>query len=221
MFQCPTEGSQGKHLPPEVIAHESRFHFFFPFPWIDGEMEGGMKRWSEWAIVLLLQTGHSARYPRDRGFFKVASYSASYLCVYMCVCVRLCVHAWVHAILWVSITFSQADISHHAEKKKCKPWTPVCLCERVLTRASARGSHKSPRSDGRSTAVGYERSLCLFSQAREPGADMREEWTAWQCYKCSVYNGGFLEGKCHSANALRYLNNTSTCNQTIVGIQAT
>lgn len=55
---------------------------------MDGRMEEGMKRWSEWAIVLLLQTGHSGKYPREQSFFKVASYSASYLC--MCVCLTAC-----------------------------------------------------------------------------------------------------------------------------------
>lgn len=97
----------------------------FSLSWINGRMEGGMKRSNEWTIVLLLQTGHSGKFLRGQSLFKVASYTTSYLCVFLSVCV----HACMHVVLWVSIRFSQADISLHAEKKKSA--NSECLYECV------------------------------------------------------------------------------------------
>lgn len=94
----------------------------FSLSWINGRMEGGMKRSNEWTIVLLLQTGHSGKFLRGQSLFKVASYTTSYLCVFLSVCV----HACMHVVLWVSIRFSQADISLHAEKKKVQT-ANVCM----------------------------------------------------------------------------------------------
>lgn len=137
----PTEVSQENIcLPKSLLMNQGFF-----FPWIDG----GMKRWSEWAIVLLLQTGHSKRIPREQSFFKVASYSAHYL--------RVC----AHVVLWVSITFSQADISPHTGKKKLAKRECLYVCVSVCWLGQVpEVPRKSPRSDGGSAAVGYERSLC-------------------------------------------------------------
>lgn len=66
---CSSEVSQENICPTELMAHESRFHSL-SFPWIDGKMEGGMKRWSERAIVLLLQTGHSGKFPGGTELFQ-------------------------------------------------------------------------------------------------------------------------------------------------------
>lgn len=65
----------------------------FSLSWINGRMEGGMKRSNEWTIVLLLQTGHSGKFLRGQSLFKVASYTTSYLCVFISVCVCACLHA--------------------------------------------------------------------------------------------------------------------------------
>lgn len=64
----------------------------FSLSWINGRMEGGMKRSNEWTIVLLLQTGHSGKFLRGQSLFKVASYTTSYLCVFLsvCVCMSAC-----------------------------------------------------------------------------------------------------------------------------------
>lgn len=88
-------------------------------------MEGWREGWKDGVNEQLFCSCKQAiqgKLPGEQSFFKVASYSASCLCVGVCVCM----HAWVHVVLWVSITFSQADISPHTEKKV--QTVDVCLC---------------------------------------------------------------------------------------------
>lgn len=187
----------------------------FSLSWINGRMEGGMKRSNEWTIVLLLQTGHSGKFLRGQSLFKVASYTTSYLCVFLSVCV--CVHACMHVVLWVSIRFSQADISLHPEKKKkCKQRMSVWVREVVLTRPSARSSHKSPSSDGGSATDGCGRSLCSKCLAMK--ARLRHKMHD-SLIVLSKMDGSW-KGNATVNAVWFFLNNTNTCHQTPLGIQA-
>ena len=92
-LQCPGEVSLENICP--LNSWLMNQGFTLSFPWIDGRMEGGreggMKRWSEAAIVLLLQTGHSVKFPGERAFSRLrpTPLATSGVCVCLCVCACL------------------------------------------------------------------------------------------------------------------------------------
>lgn len=184
----------------------------FSLSWINGRMEGGMKRSNEWTIVLLLQTGHSVKFLRGQSLFKVASYTTSYLCVFLSVCV----HACMHVVLWVSIRFSQADISLHAEKKKSANSECLYECMRLcwLDQVKEVPTSLPVQMEGQQLmAMGVLCSKCLAIQAR-----LRHKMHD-SLIVLSKMDGSWKK------NATRwmhcdFLNNTNTCHQTPVGIQA-
>ena len=199
---------------PSVYQSLVNQGFISPLFCTDERMEGQMKRWSEWAVVPLLQTGHSGKFPWDQSFFQ-GCVLLSKLPLFVCVCA----HAWVRAVLWVSITFSQADISPHT-KIKCEPWmvprARECVlgacwvradCQRFLQVSQVRWRVKSC----------WQRMYFLFilpgTRAR-PRHERRIKCTTVLLFCVKRMTLGGKMPFCEYIS-----NNTNTCHQMAAGIQ--
>lgn len=138
---CSSEVSQENICPTELMAHESRFHSFFS---LDRWKDGGRDEKMEWTSNCSALANRPFReIPRgNRAFSRLRPTPlATSVCVYVCAC----------SPLGLNNVQSGWYLSPHRKKKKR---SRGCVLVCVLTRPSARGSHKSPRSDGGSTAVG-------------------------------------------------------------------